>query len=83
MGERALREFLSDIKCYDLVPISSKVLACDVDISLRLAFYAFVEHGMSKRERNASLRCSLISPCTQACSLPYCGIAEKVHLVEC
>ncbi len=45
MGERALREFLCDIKCYDLVPISSKVLACDVDISLRLAFYAFVEHG--------------------------------------
>ena len=45
MGERALREFLSDIKCYDLVPVSSKVLACDMDISLRLAFYAFVEHG--------------------------------------
>lgn len=45
MGERALREFLCDIKCYDLVPVSSKVLACDMDISLRLAFYAFVEHG--------------------------------------
>lgn len=41
----SLREFLCDIKCYDLVPISSKVLVCDMDISIQMAFFAFAEHG--------------------------------------
>ena len=37
--------FLRDWKSYDLIPESAKVLVFDVDIPMRLAFYALVEHG--------------------------------------
>ena len=80
----ALREFLCDIKCYDLVPISSKVLVFDVDISIQLAFYAFVEHGGCAT--GVSLQAGSAQSCPpfpQACLLPHCGTAEKAALVAC
>jgi len=42
-------EFLRGHTCYDLLPISSKVIVFDTALQVRKAFYAMLQNGPSKR----------------------------------
>ena len=46
-GKRVIQGFLKNHTCYDLIPRSGKVIVFDVDIPVKLAFYALVEHGVA------------------------------------
>ena len=46
-GRRVIKHFLKTHTCYDLVPQSGKVIVFDVDIPVKLCFYALVEHGVA------------------------------------
>lgn len=41
----AIAAFLRRTEVYEVIPDSSKVVVFDVNIPVRLAFYALVEHG--------------------------------------
>eukprot|EP00753_Platysulcus_tardus_P019457 PLAT7223.2.p1 GENE.PLAT7223.2~~PLAT7223.2.p1 ORF type:complete len:531 (-),score=209.90 PLAT7223.2:168-1730(-) len=42
----SLASYLATLSCYDIMPESCKVVVFDVDIPVRLAFFALVEHGL-------------------------------------
>ena len=46
-GRKVIQRFLKSHTCYDLIPRSGKVIVFDVDIPVKLAFYALVEHGVA------------------------------------
>jgi 5'-AMP-activated protein kinase, regulatory gamma subunit len=46
-GRRVIKAFLQQHTCYDLIPRSGKVIVFDVDIPIKLCFYALVEHGVA------------------------------------
>lgn len=44
LGREVIADFLRSSRAYDVVAASGRVLVFDVDVPLRLAFYALVEH---------------------------------------
>ncbi|CAK4506838.1 unnamed protein product [Aphanomyces euteiches] len=45
-GQRVVRAFLHNCKCYDVIKNSGKVVVFDVKIPVNLAFFALVEHNI-------------------------------------
>jgi len=44
-GRKAMADFLATARAYDILPDSNKVIVFDTAVTVRLAFYALVEHG--------------------------------------
>lgn len=70
-------KFFKHYRCYDLIPVSAKLIVLDTQLIVKKAFHALVSNGTSRsrcpkgrpKVRTTFLSCFLVSLVCQSCSL--------------